>query len=1121
MKKYTSSNPSQVDLGLLWPTNDLFTDVDGDGYVDQLNIELGIAPKLVSGYIWAGLINLAVRLNIECNGAHIKKLRCLRNPKPGMLLVRESSSKYEQAALLEQAVEGGWILTGNSPYAINRVLNSLATAPLRRYDTPVKKIEIHGDDTSICVISWSGIPTVSRIKLPAIQAKKHEEVNEPPAGFDLISMNKALFVESTREVRGTCLNLGLDLPEELSADLGQALFAHMGAAVSRATEVTLPMAHVGNYSVQNICIKIVENENTEAWLRVNDRNLLASGSSKPLAQLFKKLTQLWFETDAPGGEVLEAWRSRFHKAALLAAGAGRTGSLVHKIVKGQHIPDVPGKQHQRVASACRCVGIPEPKRLAKKPTIVRKSTWQSEARRILALVKKIPEGTGQVTVRAFLSGSYTFRNDFKSMLEKLLREKGYDSEIINLRAYKPAVSWLLEAIEPKLPPTVERLEISCSPFNQKGQMEMGSRWVQEMYPAPDIVCQKRGWTLDRVQMSMNPDQEEAYLVRAFNGEDELLIEEMLTPPFSQVPYLLENEVDRFSYPVCASIEVRKNEQLLLNHKLPTDRELFWHRFQQSWLPEMEAIMIASLPDLVEDEALAFWEEIRFEIAIGEGQEKLDFAEERTAPMEALHEDIYFGLLAFCKAFCQRHRVNNSLNLGRIVPMVNADHAGDPVVKLRLKPVQSVSQVVENKIEVFAVGYSKGLIIAELGYGQEELHDSELKKLAVAADCFGYRFLVRERKIILRMRPAPKRVANESVQEVQKPDIQSIPTGEEIEAWSRSLNGQPGMEVWRVGQSLMGRDILAVEAISTGRMQAGRARLLKPTLFINARHHANEISGTNGAIKLLYDLVQEQNKTTSAGILAGINVVVVPVENPDGVATFEEMLPKAPDHKLHAARYNSLGMEWYDQYLNPDTVFSEARVKTKLYERWLPEYMLDLHGVPSHEWEQPFAGYINPDFREHWIPRSFVYAIIPYYDQPEHPGGSEARELAQALSTAMGAEADIAELNREIYDRYARYAKAFEPEVYHSEMAGSLVVEPPCERISEINFAIRKWPLVKSEVITEVLDEVARGPWLGRCTRAHLTVIQSMIKRMQGAERLTLRCYERTGGITFAWTKDSG
>jgi hypothetical protein len=235
-----------------------------------------------------------------------------------------------------------------------------------------------------------------------------------------------------------------------------------------------------------------------------------------------------------------------------------------------------------------------------------------------------------------------------------------------------------------------------------------------------------------------------------------------------------------------------------------------------------------------------------------------------------------------------------------------------------------------------------------------------------------------------------------------------------------------------------------------------------------------------------------------------------------VDTLEKMLPESPDHKLHAARYNALGMEYYDQYFDRDTRFSEARVKTRLFERWLPEYMIDLHGVPSHEWEQPFSGYVSPRFREHWIPRSFVYAILPFYGQDSHPASGTAAALAQEMSAALETQADILAMNQEIFDRYRRYAKAFEPDVYDSDMTGALVVTPTCERIGKINFANRKWPLVKSEIITEVLDEVATGPWLERCARAHLVVIDTVLKRMGKEKKAVLERKEESGAVTFAW-----
>jgi hypothetical protein len=86
------------------------------------------------------------------------------------------------------------------------------------------------------------------------------------------------------------------------------------------------------------------------------------------------------------------------------------------------------------------------------------------------------------------------------------------------------------------------------------------------------------------------------------------------------------------------------------------------------------------------------------------------------------------------------------------------------------------------------------------------------------------------------------------------------------------------------------------------------------------------------------------------------------------------------------------------------------------------------------------------------------------------------------------------------------------------MAGALVVTPTCERIGKINFANRKWPLVKSEIITEVLDEVATGPWLERCVRAHLVIIHTVLKRMQKQENAMLERKEESGAVIFAWQR---
>ena len=141
------------------------------------------------------------------------------------------------------------------------------------------------------------------------------------------------------------------------------------------------------------------------------------------------------------------------------------------------------------------------------------------------------------------------------------------------------------------------------------------------------------------------------------------------------------------------------------------------------------------------------------------------------------------------------------------------------------------------------------------------------------------------------------------------------------------------------------------------------------------------------------------------------------------------LPGCEGHKLHAARYNALGVEWYGDYFLKRPRFPEARVKPLLWQRWLPLLVLDAHGDPSHEWDQPFSGYAPGRFRQFWIPRALLYAIVPFIDQPSHPGHGPAREISSAMSRAVREDRGIRELDLELKDRYGRYARAWDPDVF--------------------------------------------------------------------------------------------
>ena len=85
----------------------------------------------------------------------------------------------------------------------------------------------------------------------------------------------------------------------------------------------------------------------------------------------------------------------------------------------------------------------------------------------------------------------------------------------------------------------------------------------------------------------------------------------------------------------------------------------------------------------------------------------------------------------------------------------------------------------------------------------------------------------------------------------------------------------------------------------------KATTYKPTIFITARQHANEMSSTGAALRLAELLATDPGYRS---ILEKVNVIVQPIENADGAQTSFELQQLTPNHMLHAGRYTSLGID---------------------------------------------------------------------------------------------------------------------------------------------------------------------------------------------------------------------
>ncbi len=147
-----------------------------------------------------------------------------------------------------------------------------------------------------------------------------------------------------------------------------------------------------------------------------------------------------------------------------------------------------------------------------------------------------------------------------------------------------------------------------------------------------------------------------------------------------------------------------------------------------------------------------------------------------------------------------------------------------------------------------------------------------------------------------------------------------------------------------GRSYEDRPVPVLEIFTPREGTVSTARLItfKPTLQLSARQHANEISSTNYTLKLAELLARDRAWQEAA---RKINFVIQPMENPDGAAVASELARLAPFHSLHAGRYGSLGVDIGAQVDPGRPVLPEAAVRTGLYDQWLPDIYLNLHGYP--------------------------------------------------------------------------------------------------------------------------------------------------------------------------------
>jgi hypothetical protein len=265
--------------------------------------------------------------------------------------------------------------------------------------------------------------------------------------------------------------------------------------------------------------------------------------------------------------------------------------------------------------------------------------------------------------------------------------------------------------------------------------------------------------------------------------------------------------------------------------------------------------------------------------------------------------------------------------------------------------------------------------------------------------------------------------------------------EEEEHLLSRLSTYPGVDVYWMGQTYLGRNIWAADMTlptPSTLTSMPKATTLKATIIYSGRQHANEVSSTSHLMKLGEELVLDPKRRES---LKTVNVVLHPITNVDGAQLSIDLAKTSPHNMLHPGYHASLTSDVTTAQNEEFPIYPESATRRLLWNAWLPDAFLNPHGYPTHEWVQPFSEYsawitnrVGAETgRTNWVPRGW-FTSLGYLGDDEHP---ESRTVTYALRekivNEMAKAPGVLELNAHENDRYERYqrwdAESYQQPIY--------------------------------------------------------------------------------------------
>jgi hypothetical protein len=771
-----------------------------------------------------------------------------------------------------------------------------------------------------------------------------------------------------------------------------------------------------------------------------------------------------------------------------------------------------------------------------------------------ALVTAAGKG-GAVEVSLGISESPAVRKRVRAEVETLLAEAGYPAARVEvLSAYKPGFFWLTEKIAPALEGKgARRLSIRFAEEPEdftrpKRTYVEPSRWLQELYPVDEILARDLAISLDRIEFEAMAPGGPVYEVRAYDGRDAVVLESSFTPKTREI--LLSNVFPEWGTAKITTgwLRLKAGGVVVCDLPLATDLEKFWAFYQEEVLKAVAGHVRKKTGDEPTFSKQPYFKRLLVDVQASEPDYRLGLDEEVISSLEALHDEVYFHTLDLLRGITRFDPEDKDLPAdtsrssapGNVLPSLHSSLEGGPArAKVVLEDWSaSAPQMIlrwkergreeVSRKTVFPAFKPKATRTTELVYDGranrvgnvviETEWDREADYLALIDIMSAWRRLSGTGALgdVFRFPGLAGFTVRLLCQSLEKDEdfpvvspawpapalLPAPPPGETIVTTRniispamcrdmiRRLDTFKSVRSFVGGKSYEGRDVPVLELYLPLEKYVSMPRLVtfKPTLQVVARQHANEVSSTNYLLRFA-ELVARDGGYQEA--LKKMSFVLQPMENPDGAQLAFEMQKNEPFHSLHAGRYGSLGVDiGYQTGAKP--LLPEAAVRTKLYEKWLPDVFLNLHGYPSHEWVQSFSNYTPYLFRDYWIPKGW-FAYFKGLGLPLYEKHKEAGEVLRKLvAEELQADPRFAASNRKFYARYERWAGRWAPHMDALEITDGVNIFAKRKGPTENRLTARA-QMTFAEETPEVMDETATGDWLEFLCEQGLAYLRAHVK----------------------------